>query len=51
MMHKYELLEWRDGRYVHVRYLNGTDHEAKLAQDKLNEGYSGPRYIIQRVTK
>ena len=48
-MLKYELLEWRDRRYQHVQYLNGTPEEAAQVIRKLNEGYSGPRFILRRV--
>lgn len=50
MQHKrFELLEWRDRRYQHVRFLKGTAEEAKQAAKKLNKGYSGPRFVIKEA--
>lgn len=48
-MTRFELLEWHDRRYRHVKYLVGTREEAEEATRKLNEGYSGPRYVIREV--
>lgn len=45
----FELLEWRDRRYQHVDYLKGTKDEAKRLQDALNEGYTGPRFVLRQV--
>lgn len=46
----YELLEWHDRRYQHVKYLYGTPEEAKKTEKKLNEGYTGPRFVIREVS-
>lgn len=46
---RFELLEWRDRRYQHVRFLKGTTFEAKQAARQLNRGYTGPRFIIKEV--
>lgn len=46
---KFELLEWRDRRYRHVKYLKGTIREAKEVIKRLNEGYTGPRFIIREA--
>ena len=46
---RFELLEWRDRRYQHVRFLKGTQEEANQAAKKLNRGYTGPRFIIKEA--
>ena len=46
-MMRFELLEWRDRRYQHVQYLRGTKEEASAVTRKLNEGYTGPRFILK----
>lgn len=46
-MSTYELLEWRDRHYQHVTYLKSSEIEAKEAMRKLNEGYTGERYVIR----
>ena len=48
-MRLYELLEWRDRRYQHVRYLQGMPHDAERVISRLNEGYTGPRFILKEV--
>ena len=48
-MRKYELLEWKDRRYQHVKYLMGTPDEASKVMEKLNEGYTGPRFVLREV--
>lgn len=48
-MHRYELLEWRDRRYRHVQYVVGTKEEASQVIERLNEGYTGPRFILREV--
>ena len=44
---RFELLEWHDRRYQHVKYVQGTKEEAKKMEKKLNEGYTGPRFILR----
>ena len=46
---RYELLEWHDRRYQHVQYLKGTEYEARQAEKRLNEGYTGPRFVIREA--
>lgn len=46
-MRRFELLEWRDRRYRHVKYIKTTENEAKMAEKKLNEGYTGPRFVFR----
>ena len=46
-LRRYELLEWRDRRYQHVKFLKGTKREAKEAVMRLNRGYTGPRFVIR----
>lgn len=46
---RFELLEWRDRRYQHVRFLKGTKSEAKMAVKRLNKGYTGPRFAIREA--
>lgn len=48
-MTTYELLEWRDRRYQHVKYVQGTREQADRFIAKLNEGYKGPRFILREV--
>lgn len=48
-MTRFELLRWHDRRYRHVKYLVGTREEAEEVARRLNEGYSGPRYVIREV--
>lgn len=48
-MQLFELLEWRDRRYRHVRFVRGTKQEAKEVARKLNKGYTGPKYKIREV--
>lgn len=48
---KFSLLEWRDRRYRHVKYVTGTRSEAKRLAEKLNEGYSGPRFVLKEVAR
>ena len=48
-MRQFELLEWRDRRYQHVQYLLGTPTEAQQVIERLNEGYTGPRFILREV--
>ena len=48
-MRTYELLEWRDRRYRHVRYYKGTPERAREVIARLNEGYTGPRFILREV--
>lgn len=50
-MIRFELLEWRDRRYQHVQFLNGTHREAKEAIKRLNKGYTGPRFTIREVAR
>lgn len=47
----FELLEWRDRRYQHVKFFRGTKKEAEMAASKLNEGYSGPRFVFREVSE
>ena len=47
---RFELLEWHDRRYQHVEYLNTTKHEAEMLQKTMNEGYTGPRFVIREVS-
>lgn len=46
---RFELLEWRDRRYQHVKFLKGTHFEAKQAVARLNKGYTGPRFAIREA--
>lgn len=48
-MTRFELLEWHDRRYQHVQYLVGTHKEAEEAVRRLNEGYTGPRFVIREA--
>ena len=48
-MIRFELLEWHDRRYQHVQYVVGTEDEAERVIEKLNEGYTGPRFVLRRV--
>lgn len=43
----FELLEWHDRRYQHVKYVRGTQIAADEAVRKLNKGYTGPRYVMR----
>lgn len=45
----FELMEWHDRRYQHVKYVKGTPDDAKTAQVKMNEGYTGPRFVLREV--
>lgn len=45
----FELLEWRDRRYQHVRVFKGSLSEAKDTEKRLNRGYTGPRFVIKEV--
>ena len=45
----YSLMEWKDRRYQHVRYVSGTGKQAQEVQDKLNRGYTGPRFVLKEV--
>lgn len=45
----FELMEWRNKHYEHVRYVSGTDRQARHAQERLNEGYTGPRFVFREV--
>ncbi len=44
---RFELLEWRDRSYQHVKYVQGTKDEAKVLEKRLNEGYTGPRFVLK----
>ena len=46
---RFELLEWRDRKYRHVKFVQGTKEEAKKAEKRMNEGYTGPRFVIREV--
>lgn len=48
-MLRFELLEWRDRRYQHLQFVNATREEVKKAVERLNRGYTGPRYIYKEV--
>lgn len=48
-MIRFELLEWHDRRYQHVQYVVGTREEAERVIEKLNEGYTGPRFVLREV--
>ena len=45
----FDLLEWRHKRYQHVKYVKGTKEDAKRYVEALNEGYTGPRFVIRPV--
>lgn len=49
MITTYELLEWRDRRYQHVKFVMGTREEAAMVIARLNEGYTGPRFVLREV--
>ena len=46
---RFELMEWRDRRYRHVKYVFWDKNEADKAMKKLNEGYTGPRFVLREV--
>lgn len=48
-MIKFELLEWHDRRYQHVKFVMGTREEAARVIERLNEGYTGPRFVLREV--
>lgn len=48
-MTTYELLEWRDRRYQHVKYVQGTREQADRFIARLNEGYTGSRFVLREV--
>ena len=48
-MVRFELLEWHDRRYRHVQYVQGTREEAEMVASRLNEGYTGPRFVLREV--
>lgn len=45
----FEILEWRDRRYRHLKYVDCTTQQAERLIDRLNEGYTGPRFICKEV--
>lgn len=47
---RFELFEWRDRRYQHVKYVYVTKDEAKVYEKRLNEGYTGPRFVLREET-
>lgn len=48
-MSSYELMEWRDRRYQHVRFFRGTRNDVIDMLRKLNKGYTGPRFAVREV--
>lgn len=50
-MFHFELLEWRDRRYQHVKFFNATRFEVKRVLERLNKGYTGPRFAVKEVTR
>lgn len=46
---RFELLEWHDRRYRHVRFVYEDKKTAEKAVKKLNEGYTGPRFVLREV--
>lgn len=48
-MRTFELLEWRDRRYQHLKYVDCTPQQADSMMNRLNEGYTGPRFILREV--
>lgn len=50
-MSSYELMEWRDRRYQHVRFLNCTKSEVLDVLRRLNKGYTGQRFAVREVSR
>lgn len=50
-MSSYELMEWRDRRYQHVRFFIGTRNDVIDMLRKLNKGYTGQRFTVREVSR
>lgn len=48
-MTRFELLEWRDRCYRHMKYIDCTKEQVVRLIGRLNEGYTGPRFIFREV--
>lgn len=48
-MTRFEILEWHDRRYQHYKYVDCTEKQAIRLVNKLNEGYTGLRFIYKEV--
>ncbi len=48
---RYVILEWRDRCYRHLRDFYGDATAAAREVARLNEGYSGPRYIYKDINE
>ena len=48
-MVRYELLEWRDKRYRHRRYVMLHPWQVERELARLNRGYTGPRFIMREA--
>lgn len=48
-MMTFEILVWHDRRYQHLKYVDCTPQQAHNMISRLNEGYTGPRFIYREV--
>lgn len=48
-MMRFEILEWHDRRYQHLKYVDCTTQQAERLINRMNEGYTGPRFIFREV--
>lgn len=45
----FEILEWHNRRYQHLRYIDCSETHVERLICRMNEGYTGPRFIFREV--